>query len=50
MPSKYYEQEEDVLSYAQFGAVAEKFFEKRMNKKYGVDGEHADKAAAVHPV
>ncbi len=50
MPSKYYEQEEDVLSYAQFGAVAEKFFEKRMNKKYGVDGEHVDKAAAVHPV
>ena len=49
MPSKYYEQEEDVLSYAQFGAVAEKFFEKRMNKKYGVDGEHVDKAAAVHP-
>jgi len=50
MPSKYYEQEEDVLSYAQFGAVAEKFFEKRMNKKYGVDGDHADKASAVHPV
>jgi oxaloacetate decarboxylase alpha subunit len=31
------EQEEDVLSYAQFGQVAVKFFEKRRNKKYGID-------------
>ncbi len=49
-PAKYYEQEEDVLSYAQFGQVAEKFFEKRKNKKYGVDGDHVDEVNKVHPV
>lgn len=44
------EQEEDVLSYAQFGQVATKFFEKRRNKKMGIDGDHADAASQVHPV
>ncbi len=44
------EQEEDVLSYAQFGPVAVKFFEQRNNAKYGVDGAHADKENSVHPV
>lgn len=44
------EQEEDVLSYAQFGQVAVKFFENRSNKKYGVDGVHGDKENQVHPV
>ncbi|MEG1886595.1 MAG: oxaloacetate decarboxylase subunit alpha [Oscillospiraceae bacterium] len=44
------EQEEDVLSYAQFGQVAVKFFEKRANKKYGVDMNHADAASKVHPL
>ncbi len=44
------EQEEDVLSYAQFGQVAVKFFEQRNNAKYGVDGAHADKDNAVHPL
>ena len=44
------EQEEDVLSYAQFGQVAVKFFEDRNNKKYKVDAKHADSANAVHPV
>lgn len=48
--SQWYEQEEDVLTYAQFGAVAEKFFEKRRNKKYGIDGKHLDEANKVHPV
>ncbi|MGI6269503.1 MAG: oxaloacetate decarboxylase subunit alpha [Candidatus Howiella sp.] len=43
-------QEEDVLSYAQFGQVAVKFFESRNNKLYKVDGDHADIAAQVHPV
>ncbi|MCR4925122.1 MAG: oxaloacetate decarboxylase subunit alpha [Clostridiales bacterium] len=50
MPKEYYEQEEDVLTYAQFGQVAEKFFEKRRNKKYGLDSEHIDMKNAVHPV
>ena len=44
------EQEEDVLSYAQFGQVAVKFFENRRNKKLGIDSAHADAASQVHPV
>ncbi|MBE6853884.1 MAG: oxaloacetate decarboxylase subunit alpha [Ruminococcus sp.] len=48
--AEWIEQEEDVLSYAQFGQVAVKFFEKRRNKKYGVDGKHSDKEKQVHPV
>ncbi len=48
--AEWTEQEEDVLSYAQFGQVALKFFENRRNKKYGIDGEHADTASKVHPV
>ena len=35
--AKWSEQEEDVLSYAQFPKVAVDFFEKRANKKYQVD-------------
>lgn len=44
------EQEEDVLSYAQFGQVATKFFENRRNKKMGIDSAHADASKSVHPV
>lgn len=44
------EQEEDVLSYAQFGQVAVKFFEKRRNKKLGLDGELLDIDKKVHPM
>lgn len=47
---EFYEQEEDVLSYAQFGQVAVKFFEKRRNKKYGIDGDHVDMKNMIHPV
>ncbi len=47
--SQWIEQEEDVLSYAQFGQVAVKFFEQRRNKKYGIDG-HVDMEKKVHPV
>lgn len=46
----YAEQPEDVLSYAQFGQVALKFFEERRNRKYGVDGDHVDPEHMVHPV
>lgn len=42
------EQEEDVLSYAQFGAVAEKFFERRRNRRYGVDTDGADFNNKIH--
>ena len=48
--AEWIEQEEDVLSYAQFGQVAVKFFEKRRAKKYNIDAEHADKESAVHPL
>lgn len=49
-PQEYLEQDEDVLTMAMFPQVAPKFFESRKNKKYGVDGKHADKANMVHPV
>ena len=48
--AKWSEQEEDVLSYAQFPKVAVDFFEKRATKKYKVDSENADSANKVHPM
>ncbi len=48
--AKWTEQEEDVLSYAMFGQVAEKFFEKRRDRENGIDSVHADKANKVMPV
>ncbi len=47
---EYAQQEEDVLSYAQFQQVAIKFFENRRNRQYGIDGAHVDMANKVHPV
>ena len=44
------EQEEDVLSYALFEQVAEKFFEYRKNEKYNLDGNNADKDNKIHTV
>lgn len=48
--AEWTEQEEDVLSYAQFGQVALKFFEARRNAKYGIDAKHGDAEKQVHPV
>lgn len=48
--AKWMEQDEDVLSYAQFPKVATDFFEKRANKKYKVDAGNADSANKVHPI
>ncbi len=48
--AEYIEQEEDVLSYALFGQVATKFFEKRKAKKYRLDADHANAETQVHPV
>ncbi len=48
--AEWTEQEEDVLSYAQFPKVAMDFFKKRAEKKYGIDGKHADAENRVHPV
>ena len=46
---EYYEQEEDVLSYAVFQQVALNFFKYRQAKKYGVDSQY-DKNNKVLPV
>ncbi|MCC8192616.1 MAG: oxaloacetate decarboxylase subunit alpha [Ruminococcus sp.] len=48
--AEWIEQEEDVLSYAQFPKVAPTFFEKRRNKKYGIDSNHSDSDSKVMPV
>lgn len=48
--AKWSEQEEDVLSYAQFPKVATDFFEKRANKKYKIDSENADATNKIHPM
>ena len=48
--AEYYEQEEDILSYAQFDQVAVKFFQNRRDAKYGLDGKQDDLEAKVHPV
>lgn len=50
IPAEFVEQEEDVLSYAQFGAVATKFFEKRRDAKYRIDSAHVDMDSKVHPM
>ena len=44
------EQDEDVLSYALFEQVAEKFFEYRKNQKYGIDGANSDAENKIHTV
>ena len=48
--AEWTEHEEDVLSYAQFGQVAVKFFENRRNAKFGIDGAHSDSEKQIHPV
>lgn len=47
---EYYEQEEDVLSYALFPQVATNFFKYRQAQKYGIDGNLKDTVNKVHPV
>ncbi|MDD3411465.1 MAG: oxaloacetate decarboxylase subunit alpha, partial [Eubacteriales bacterium] len=46
----YYQQEEDVLSYALFPQVATKFFQYRQAKQLGVDSTMLDKEQKVMPV
>ena len=48
--AQYMEQDEDVLSYALFEQVAEKFFEYRKAQKYNIDAKNADKELGVHSV
>jgi oxaloacetate decarboxylase (Na+ extruding) subunit alpha len=47
---EYLEQDEDVLSYALFPPVAEKFFKYRQSQKYRIESEMVDYEAKVHPV
>lgn len=44
------EQEEDVLSLAQFGSVAQKFFERRRNRRFGVDSDGVDFKNKIHSI
>ena len=46
----YIQQDEDVLSYALFEQVAEKFFEKRRETQLALDTENADPDAKIHSV
>ncbi len=46
--AEYIEQDEDVLSYALFGQVAEKFFEARRAEKYKIDPDMVDMKEKVH--
>lgn len=48
--AEWIEQDEDVLSYAQFPKVAPKFFEERRDKKLGIDMAHSNSETKVHPV
>ncbi len=47
---EYYQQEEDILSYALFPDVAVKFFQLRQAGKLGIDATMFDAKAKVHPV
>ncbi len=47
---EYYQQEEDVLSYALFPQVAVKYFQYRQAKQLGVDSTMLDKEQKVMPV
>ncbi|MBQ7592019.1 MAG: pyruvate carboxylase subunit B [Clostridia bacterium] len=46
----WYEQEEDVLTYALFENTAKEFFEYRKARRYALDGSHSDPALGVHTV
>ncbi len=48
--AEWLEQEEDVLTYAMFPKVAPKFFEKRRNRKYGIDGKNSDSENKIHMI
>lgn len=47
---EYYEQEEDVLTYALFPQVAINYFKFRQAKKYSIDSELVDKVQKTYPV
>ena len=46
----YTVQPEDVLTYAMFPQVAQKFFERRKEKILGIDADHVDYQKKSHPI
>lgn len=48
--AQYIEQDEDVLTYAMFPQVAQKFFEYRKAQKYKIDPDMVDYENRVHPL
>ena len=48
--AEWTEQDEDVLSYALFDQVAEKYFQFRQAEKYKIDPDMVDRDTCVHPV
>lgn len=48
--AEYLEQDEDVLSYALFPPVAEKFFQYRQAQKYRIDPDLVDYEEKTHPI
>jgi len=48
--AEWTEQDEDVLSYALFDQVAEKYFQYRQAEKYKIDPDFVDRDSKVHPV
>ncbi|TYQ15395.1 UNVERIFIED_CONTAM: oxaloacetate decarboxylase alpha subunit [Acetivibrio alkalicellulosi] len=47
---EYLEQDEDILSYALFPPVAEKYFQYRKAQKYKIDPDMVDYENKVHPI
>ena len=48
--AEYHEQDEDVLTWAMFPQVAQKFFEWRKAQKYKIDPDMVDYENRVHPM
>ena len=48
--AQWIEQDEDVLSYALFDQVAEKYFQYRQAQKYKIDPDMVDREEKVHPI
>ncbi len=48
--AQWTEQDEDVLSYALFDQVAEKYFQFRQAEKYKIDPDMVDRETCVHPI
>lgn len=48
--AEYLEQDEDILSYALFPQVAEKYFQYRQAKKYKIDPDMVDYEEKTHPI